>query len=335
MPPKKITTTPAPMTDAQLKALIAQGVADALAEIKANKTSRNGDDSHDFGTHSRRTERAARECTYSDFLQCQPLNFKGTEGVGSVMASKPKTMQDAIEFETELMDQKIRTLAERQTENKRKFDDTLRNNQNQQQLFKRHNVAQAYTAEPREKKLGLAIWPETNTKLDLCDQHPETQGKNQRVLLAFECGASAISRVIARGTNPNFNVVTDHGYDVELADEIGSFDVIIGMDWLSEYHAVIVYDEKIIRIPFGNEILIFHGCHVFLAHVTTKKAEDKSEEKRHEDVPIVRDFPEVFPEDFPAAIQLLKEKLCSAPILALPEGAENFIAYCDGLLQKD
>ncbi|GKG36878.1 hypothetical protein Tco_0447051, partial [Tanacetum coccineum] len=72
---------------------------------------------------------------------------------GSVLASKPKTMQDAIEFETELMDQKIRTLAERQTENKIKFDDTLRNNQNQQQLFKRHNVVQAYTAEPREKKL--------------------------------------------------------------------------------------------------------------------------------------------------------------------------------------
>ncbi|GJZ75187.1 putative reverse transcriptase domain-containing protein, partial [Tanacetum coccineum] len=41
------------------------------------------------------------------------------------------------------------------------------------------------------------------------------------------------------------------------------------------------------------------GCHVFLAHVTMKKAEDKSEEKRLEDVPIVRDFPDVFPEDLP------------------------------------
>ncbi|GJS32903.1 reverse transcriptase domain-containing protein [Tanacetum coccineum] len=50
---------------------------------------------------------------------------------GSVMASKPKKMQDAIEFATELMDQKIRTLAERQAENKRKFEDTSRNNQNQ------------------------------------------------------------------------------------------------------------------------------------------------------------------------------------------------------------
>ncbi|GJU29837.1 hypothetical protein Tco_1173426 [Tanacetum coccineum] len=43
---------------------------------------------------------------------------------------------------------------------------------------------------------------------------------------------------------------------------------------------------------------LLKGCHVFLAHVTAKKAEDKSEEKRLEDVPIVRHFTEVFPEDF-------------------------------------
>ncbi|GJU87180.1 putative reverse transcriptase domain-containing protein [Tanacetum coccineum] len=41
------------------------------------------------------------------------------------------------------------------------------------------------------------------------------------------------------------------------------------------------------------------GCHVFLAHVTTKKIEDKSEKKRLEDVPIVRDFPKVFSKDLP------------------------------------
>ncbi|GKB71181.1 putative reverse transcriptase domain-containing protein [Tanacetum coccineum] len=105
--------------------------------------------------------------------------------------------------------------------------------------------------------------------------------------------------------------------------EMGSFDVIIGMDWLSKYHVVIVCDEKLVRVPFGNKILTFHGdgsnnghesrlniisctktqkyllkgCPIFLAHVTTKKAEDKSKEKRLEDVPIVQDFPEVFLED--------------------------------------
>ncbi|GJV70908.1 hypothetical protein Tco_1490903 [Tanacetum coccineum] len=84
MSPKKrttTTTTPAPMTDAKIKALITQGVVDALAKIEANKTSRNGNDNHDSGTSSRRTERASHECTYSDFLKCQPLNFNGTKGV--------------------------------------------------------------------------------------------------------------------------------------------------------------------------------------------------------------------------------------------------------------
>ncbi|GJX61055.1 hypothetical protein Tco_0293955 [Tanacetum coccineum] len=68
---------------------------------------------------------------------------------GSVMATKSKTMQDAIEFATELMDKKISTLAERQAENKRKL---YNNNQTQQQLSKRQNVAQAYAAGTGERK---------------------------------------------------------------------------------------------------------------------------------------------------------------------------------------
>ncbi|GJW18756.1 hypothetical protein Tco_0026192 [Tanacetum coccineum] len=71
---------------------------------------------------------------------------------GSVKASKPKTMQEAIEFATKLMDKKILTITERQVKNKRKFEDTSRNNQNQQQPFKRNNVARAYTTGPGEKK---------------------------------------------------------------------------------------------------------------------------------------------------------------------------------------
>ncbi|GKF65083.1 hypothetical protein Tco_0188531 [Tanacetum coccineum] len=70
------------------------------------------------------------------------------------------------------------------------------------------------------------------------------------------------------------------------------------MDWLAKYQAIIVCAEKIVHIPWGNETLIVHGCPVFLAHVTTKKAEDKSEKKLLEEVPIVRDFSDVFPEDF-------------------------------------
>ncbi|GJW78700.1 putative reverse transcriptase domain-containing protein [Tanacetum coccineum] len=72
---------------------------------------------------------------------------------GSVMASKPKTMQEATEMASELMDKKINTIAERQAENKRKFKNTSRNNQNQQrQENKRQNTGRAYTAGSGDKK---------------------------------------------------------------------------------------------------------------------------------------------------------------------------------------
>ncbi|GJX71111.1 putative reverse transcriptase domain-containing protein, partial [Tanacetum coccineum] len=90
-----------------------------------------------------------------------------------------------------------------------------------------------------------------------------------------------------------------HPFDIDLIPiDLGSFDVIVGMDWLVKYHAVIVCDKKIVRIPYGDEVLIIEGdgCN---SGITTKKIDDKSEKKRLEDVPIVRDFPEVFPEDLP------------------------------------
>nr|GFB37270.1 hypothetical protein [Tanacetum cinerariifolium] len=160
--------------------MIDQGVTAALAARDALR-SMNGDDSHNSRTGVRRTERDAHECTYTDFLKCQPLPFKGIEGVaslsqwmfseesdkiekyvgglpdmilGSVMASKPKTMQEAIEIATKLMDKKIRTFAERETASKRKFENTSRNTQNQQQQHsnKRQNTGRVYTAASGEKK---------------------------------------------------------------------------------------------------------------------------------------------------------------------------------------
>nr|GEY46158.1 putative reverse transcriptase domain-containing protein [Tanacetum cinerariifolium] len=51
------------------------------AELAAHDATRNGDDSHTSGTSARRPVQAARECSYSEFLKCKPLDFKGTEGV--------------------------------------------------------------------------------------------------------------------------------------------------------------------------------------------------------------------------------------------------------------
>ncbi|GKB98359.1 reverse transcriptase domain-containing protein [Tanacetum coccineum] len=74
--------------------------------------------------------------------------------------------------------------------------------------------------------------------------------------------------------------------------KLGSFDVVIGMDWLSKYHARIICDEKVLHIPINGETLIIR---VFIAQVMEKK----SDEKRLEDIPVVREFSEVFPENLP------------------------------------
>nr|GFC25808.1 hypothetical protein [Tanacetum cinerariifolium] len=71
---------------------------------------------------------------------------------GRVRASKPKTMQDAIEIATKLRNKKISTLAECQTKNTKRLDNTSKNNQNHQQPNKRQNTGRAYTARHGEKK---------------------------------------------------------------------------------------------------------------------------------------------------------------------------------------
>ncbi|GKB11953.1 reverse transcriptase domain-containing protein [Tanacetum coccineum] len=312
MPPRKApktrttpaieTTTTTSVTNAQLKA-IEQGVVDALAARDANRNM-NGGDIHNLGTGVRRTERVARECTYQDFMKCQPLlenqvkfstcillgisltwwnshvrtvshdvayvmtwtelkkkmtdkycprgemkkleaelwnlKVKGTDVLDynkclqelallcvrvfpkesdkieryvgglpdmihkSVVASKPKTMQDAIEMATELMDKKISTFVERRAKNKRKLDN---NNQAQQQFPKRQNVAQAYTVGTGERKEYVGTLPLCNR----CKLHHNwpctvkygnykkvghmtrdcrnpTAAKNRRTLTCYECG---------------------------------------------------------------------------------------------------------------------------------------------------
>ncbi|GJR98524.1 hypothetical protein Tco_0270698 [Tanacetum coccineum] len=88
---------------------------------------------------------------------------------GSVMASKPKTMQEAIEIANDLMDQKVRAYAERQAKNKRKFNN---NNQAQQQPPKKQSVAIAYTAGSCERKEYAGTLP-------LCNRSDCPELKNQ------------------------------------------------------------------------------------------------------------------------------------------------------------
>ncbi|GJR81190.1 hypothetical protein Tco_0151975 [Tanacetum coccineum] len=295
-------TTTTTVTNAQLKAMIDQGVIDALAARDADRNT-NGDDSQNSGTGVRKTEQVARECTYPDFMKCQPLNFKDTEGVveliqwfekmetvfsisnysvenqikfstctlladlkkkmtdkyyprgeikkleaklwnlkvkgtdmigynqhfqelallcirmfpeesdkieryvsglpdmiyRSVVASRPKIMQELIEIATELMDKKICTFAKQHSENKRKQDDNQ-----QQQQNKRQNTGRAYVAWSGEKKPYGGSKPFPWTFQEVLSKAKKQQRGNQGG------NGNALAKVYAvghAGTNLDSNVV--------------------------------------------------------------------------------------------------------------------------------
>ncbi|GJT54002.1 putative reverse transcriptase domain-containing protein [Tanacetum coccineum] len=265
----------------------------------------------------------------------------------------------------------------------------------------------------------------------LLDVTPTTLDTSYAVELAD--GRISETNIVLRGCTLG---LLGHPFDIDLMPvELGSFDVIIGMDWLAKYHALIVCDEKVVRIPYGNEVLIIRGdscdggsklniisctktqkyiekgCQVYLAQVTA--VQYKKEYEGHlklilkllkeqelyakfskcefwlskvqffghvidsEDIHVdpakieaikdwaspktpteihqflglagyYRRFIEGFSkiarpmtkltqksvkfdwgEKAEVAFQLLKQKLCSAPILALQKGSENFVVYCD------
>nr|GFB08826.1 hypothetical protein [Tanacetum cinerariifolium] len=425
MAPKKRTTRATPatattptttITNAQLQAPINQGVTAVLAECDADR-SRNGDNSNDSRTSERRKMTTPRECSYTDFLKCQPMSFQGTEGVvkfasytlqgsaltwwnshmravgydvayampwaalkimitdkyidslsdmihGSVKASKPQSMQKAIEFATEMMDKKMLTHAYTAGQgDKKPYGGT-------KPLCPKCNYHYDGSCAPKCtncKKIGHLVrdCKGRPAAANNNNNNQRAQGENARGITCYECrvlghyksdclklkngnqrNRTGNGNVVARaytvgtaGTNPNSNVVIgtfllnnryasvlfdtdvdrsfvsiafsslidiipttlDHGYDVELADgrilwvntlirgctliflnhpfnidlmpiEMGSFDVIIGMDWLVNYHTVIVCDEKLVRVPFGDEILIFHGYGSINGHESRLKS---------------------------------------------------------------
>nr|GEZ82920.1 hypothetical protein [Tanacetum cinerariifolium] len=108
---------------------------------------------------------------------------------GNVMSYEPKSMQKAIEFANDQMDQKLRRIADRQADNKGKFDNTSRSQQNQQQFRRNNNVAQAYAA--REFPLALSVELKRNQN---------QAGNGNDVARAYGLGTA--------GGNPDANVVT-------------------------------------------------------------------------------------------------------------------------------
>ncbi|GJQ92046.1 putative reverse transcriptase domain-containing protein [Tanacetum coccineum] len=215
------STTTTSITNAQLQAMIDQGVSAALAARDANK---NGDDSHTSGTGGRRTEHIVRECTYQDFMKME-----------TVFRISNCPMENQVKFST------CTLLAGRSEE------DDLSD--------KEVDQIERYVGGFTDMDPWKHCWEKQRSV--------EFKGHYRR-----ECPKLRTTKTV------EIKLGNDR------AQQVGNGGLVL----------------HIIRTS-NTQAYMLKGCPVFLAHVTTNEIEDKSEKKRLEDVPIVRDFPEVFPED--------------------------------------
>ncbi|GKA00288.1 putative reverse transcriptase domain-containing protein [Tanacetum coccineum] len=254
-------------------------------------------------------EKMEMEETKMEEMEIEKMEMKeiemvmGTEEVMAITSEDLCLLENSkmpIHIANQLMDKKLQVYTARSAESKRRMESKPMDNRGQQSPFKRQNISgQNVKVGHLTRDCTVTITPNTQ----------RAPVGNQQGVVCYECGRPGHFRKDCpklRNQKPLGKTRQDiewkqtgnpdggHPFDIDLMPvELGSFDVIIGMDWLAKYHALIVCEfEKVVKY-------IQKGCQVYLAQVTSKKAEDKSEEKRLEDVPIIREFPEVFPDDLP------------------------------------
>ncbi|GJX99672.1 putative reverse transcriptase domain-containing protein, partial [Tanacetum coccineum] len=175
---RTMTNTRSGTTPAAIEELINRRVAESLEAREANRNLGLGNDNDEGGNgngdgngngnhneNDRDARPVVRECTYQDFMKCQPLNFKGTEGVVGLIRwfEKMETV-----FHISNCPEKYQVYAMKNVENKRRLEVNQRYNRGQQPPFKRQNVggqnvARAYTAGNNERRVY-------NGSLPLCNK---------------------------------------------------------------------------------------------------------------------------------------------------------------------
>ncbi|GJV17667.1 putative reverse transcriptase domain-containing protein [Tanacetum coccineum] len=327
--------------DKQLKILIAQGVADMLAEREATRSG-NGEDSHDSGMGGRRQAPLAREYTYPNSMKCKPLYFKGTKGVveltqwfermETVFRISNCTVENQIKFDTctllgssLIVVNSVRLLV--------KGTNVVSYNQRFQELalmcarmfpeesdkIKRSGEKKPYRgSKPLCSKCNYHHDGKCTPKCHKCNRVGHlardyrstanaNNANNQRGTEAgqkatcFECGTQGhFKRECPKLKNKNPSNQGGNGntpakvYTVGHAGTNPNSNVIMG---LAGYYRRFI--EGFLKIAKSMSKLTQKG--VKFDYV------DKAE----------------------AAFQLIKQKLCSAAILALREGSKDFVIYCD------
>ncbi|GJR66327.1 putative reverse transcriptase domain-containing protein [Tanacetum coccineum] len=360
-------TNPNNMTPESVQAMIDQALL---------RNSTNGDGSHSSHRDNRRNMQTARPCFYADFMKCQPLNFKGAEGVvgltrwiekmESIFNISGCAVENQVKFATCTLlgaaltwwNGQIRTLGpeayamtwevlKRKMTDKycpqgeiKKLEIELWN------LKVKGNDVPAYTERFQELTLICTkfVANETEKVYKYLSGLPDNIYGNvkaakpktldETIELAndtWTCRKEALWGILAQvqqvpsppqwPVHPEVpQVQQDRALcsrlqetlkrDVQKLKKMGEMGNAQG--WVMHYRweylsqdrtqflRVCKREESRLRLSmFKAQEYMAKGCQVFLAQISAKKEEDKSERKQIEDVPIVRDFPEVFPEDLP------------------------------------
>ncbi|GJV24389.1 putative reverse transcriptase domain-containing protein [Tanacetum coccineum] len=247
------------------------------------------------------------------YIQGLPLSIKG-----NVTSSKPVDLHEAIDMAQWLMYQVVQKLGENSGD-KRKWNGnhyshnpSNTNNTSNLNLNKCSETARVFTTGQ-----GQDIWPKT-AELHLALQtkeDPKSKDDREVMLLVLDVNNQRQSQGNPKGNN-QASTSTQGGRrspgrvyslcaeaavkDNNVVNELGSFDVIVRMDWMSEHCTEVVCYKKYIRVPYGNDMLIVQGERSGVKNVSRLEVIlSIRTQKQIEDVPVVKDFLKVFPKDFP------------------------------------
>nr|GEU91350.1 putative reverse transcriptase domain-containing protein [Tanacetum cinerariifolium] len=282
MPPKRNSASEAPaMTQAASRQLVVDSVATAL-ETQAT-TMENADNAN--RNPEPKEAPVARKCSYKEFISCQPFNFKSSEGATGLIRWFKRT-ESVFSCSNFTKDCKVKFATGTLTEEALSWWNSFA------QPF---GIEEAYkiTWVKFKKLLIKKYCPQTKIqKMEDEFYHMTVKGND---LKTYGCTLTLLNQP----------------FEIDLMPiKLGSFDIVIGMDWLSKYHAKILCDEKVIYIPIDGETLII------------RVMEKKSDEKRLEGIPVVKEFPDVFPEDLPGLPP-------GAPVLFVKKKDGSFRMYID------
>ncbi|GJZ18146.1 reverse transcriptase domain-containing protein [Tanacetum coccineum] len=373
MPPKRTSTSEAPaMTQAAIRKLVADSVATALEAQAA--TMANADNTN--RNTGEREAPVARKCSYKEFMSCQPINFKGTEGaVGLIRWFERTELVFSRSNCTE--DCKVKFATGTLTEEALSWWNSFAQPIGIEEAYKitwvefKKLLIKKYCPRTKVQKMEDEFYHLTVKGNDLktyvrrlheletlC---PTMVPDSEKMMEVFIGGLPRRPCTVKCNTCNKVGHLTKNCRNKGLATGSNLLPLTVScLAWWRERAFMQIRAKDHQQQP-GNSLHVWDRN----AHPRTPKLvklmEKKSDEKRLEDIPVVREFLEVFLENLPGlppvrqvefqidlipgaapknkkyiwgedeetAFQLLKQKLCEAPILALPEGNDDFVVNCD------